>query len=60
MYVCVCNAIRVDELRACALQCPGNAEAVYRALGSVPRCRQCLAHAEDLIARERAAARETG
>jgi len=60
MYVCVCNAIRADELRASALRCAGDAEAVYDALGAVPRCRQCLDHAEEIISAERASAGSPG
>ncbi|MBD3730615.1 MAG: (2Fe-2S)-binding protein [Sphingomonadales bacterium] len=53
MYVCVCNAIRECELRAAARRVPGNAEAVYAALGKKPDCCQCLDDAEYLLLEER-------
>lgn len=56
MYVCVCNAIRECELRRTALRTPGDAEAIYSALGKRPNCGQCLDDAETLIAKEREAA----
>ena len=56
MYVCVCNAIRECELRRAALRCPGDAEAVYAALGKRPNCGQCLDEADMLIAAERESA----
>lgn len=53
MYVCICNAIRECELRHAARRCPGNAEAVYAALGKRPNCGQCLEDAEDILFEER-------
>ena len=53
MYVCVCNAIRECELREMARAHPGDAEAVYEALGKTPNCRQCLDEAHDIIVEER-------
>ena len=53
MYVCVCNAIRESEFRAAARRCPGDAEAVYAALGKVPQCRQCLEDADMILVEER-------
>lgn len=53
MYVCICNAIRDCELRRAARLCPGNAEAVYAALGKRPNCGQCLEEAEDILFEER-------
>ena len=50
MYVCICNAIRDNELRDAALRCTGDAEAVYALLGKTPQCRQCLDEAEEMIA----------
>jgi bacterioferritin-associated ferredoxin len=53
MYVCVCNAIRECELR-CAARCkPGDAEALYAAMGKEPQCCQCLDEAEEIIVEER-------
>jgi len=53
MYVCVCNAIRENELREAAGNLPGDAEAIYAQLGKVPQCCQCLEEADELIAEER-------
>ena len=53
MYVCICNAIRESDLR-CAARCvPGNAEAVYAAMGKTPNCGQCLCEAEEVLEEER-------
>ena len=54
MIVCVCNAIREDELRAVARQgapCPRTA---YRSLGCQPQCGTCLPCAREVIDDERA------
>ncbi|MBX7539879.1 (2Fe-2S)-binding protein [Qipengyuania sphaerica] len=53
MYVCICNAIRENELRNVARRCPGDAEACYAALGKRPSCGTCLDDAEDIIFEER-------
>jgi bacterioferritin-associated ferredoxin len=53
MIVCVCNAIREDELRAAARQgapCPRTA---YKALGCDPQCGTCLPCAKEIIDEER-------
>ena len=45
MIVCVCNAIREDEVRAAAREgaaCPLDA---YKALGCEPQCGCCLDYA---------------
>jgi bacterioferritin-associated ferredoxin len=55
MYVCVCNAIRECELRRAARLVPGDAEAVYAALGKRPDCRTCLDEAETIVIEEREA-----
>ncbi len=55
MYVCVCNAIRDKDLRAAALLCAGDAEAVYAMLGFAPKCRQCLADAQVMVEEARKA-----
>ena len=60
MYVCICNAIRDNELRDAALRCTGDAEAVYALPGKTPQCRQCLDEAEEMIAEERALAALAG
>ncbi|HEY1124957.1 MAG TPA: ferredoxin [Sphingobium sp.] len=53
MYVCICNAIKEDELREVArhgVTCP---EAAYAILGKTPQCRTCLDHADDVMSEER-------
>ena len=57
MYVCVCNAIRESDFRRTARCVPGDAEAVYAALGKAPKCRQCLDEANEMLAEERQVAR---
>lgn len=54
MYVCVCNAIRENALRAAARSCPGDADAVYAFLGHAPQCGQCLDEAAGILIEERA------
>ena len=58
MYVCICNAIRETELRSAARRCPGDADAVYAALGKRPQCAQCLDDAAEVLIEEREKARE--
>ena len=53
MYVCVCNAIRECDFRRAARCVPGDAEAVYAALGKTPKCRQCLEEANEILVAER-------
>jgi len=56
MIVCVCNAIRENQLRQAAragASCPSSA---YKCFGAKPRCGQCFAFARDIIASERATA----
>ena len=53
MYVCICNAIKENELRRCARYVSGDAEAAYAALGKVPNCGQCLAEADAILFEER-------
>ena len=53
MIVCVCNAIREDELRAAARHgapCPRTA---YKALGCQVQCGTCLPFAKEVIDDER-------
>lgn len=57
MYICICNAIRENDLRNAALRCTGDAEATYACLGKRPNCGQCLDDAQEIIDEERAAAR---
>lgn len=52
MIVCVCNAIREDEVRAEARKgatCPLQA---YKSLGFEPQCGSCLGCAQDIIDEE--------
>ncbi len=53
MYVCICNAIREDDLRRVARKSGGCAEVAYAALGRRPNCGSCLDDAEDIIREER-------
>ena len=53
MYICICNAIRECDLRHTARRCPGDAEAVYAALGKRPNCGQCLEEADEILLEER-------
>ena len=55
MIVCVCNAIREDEVREAARNgatCPREA---YKSLGFEPQCGCCLNCAQDIIDEERGA-----
>ena len=55
MIVCICNAIREDELRKAAragAPCP---RVAYAHLGHQPQCGTCLCHAQDVIDEERSA-----
>ena len=54
MIVCVCNAIREDDVRKAAREGAGCTRSVYRAIGRKPRCGQCLPFAKEIIAAERA------
>jgi bacterioferritin-associated ferredoxin len=56
MIVCVCNAIRENDVRRAAREgadCPASA---YRCVGRKPRCGQCFPFARQIIAAERATA----
>jgi bacterioferritin-associated ferredoxin len=49
MIVCVCNAIREEEIRGvarCGAPCPKSA---YAALDCEPQCGMCLPFAQELI-----------
>jgi bacterioferritin-associated ferredoxin len=54
MIVCVCNAIREDELRAAARQGAPCARTADKALGCQPQCGTCLPCAKEVIDEERA------
>lgn len=53
MYICICNAIRENDLRRVARRVSGDAEACYAALGKRPNCGSCLDDAEDVLLEER-------
>jgi bacterioferritin-associated ferredoxin len=55
MYVCNCNAIREADFRRMARLVPGDAEAIYMALGRQPQCCQCLDQADAMAEEERLA-----
>ena len=55
MIVCVCNAIREDDIRACAQRGAPCAETAYKSLGFEPQCGTCLCHAQEIIDEEREA-----
>jgi bacterioferritin-associated ferredoxin len=58
MIVCVCNAIREEEIRgvaSCGATCPRSA---YAALGCEPQCCTCLPYAQEIIDEVHAEARK--
>ena len=55
MIVCVCNAIREDEIRAAARKGAPSPTAAYRSLGCEVQCGTCLCHADEIIREERGA-----
>lgn len=55
MVVCICNAIRENQIRDVARQCQTPCQA-YSALGCRPKCGQCTTVARAIIDEERAAA----
>lgn len=56
MVVCVCNAIRENDVRAAAREGCLTACQAYRALGRQAKCGQCVPFARAIIDEERAAA----
>jgi bacterioferritin-associated ferredoxin len=58
MYVCVCNAIRENELRHAARREEGDVEAVYETLGCQVQCGMCVEEAAEIISEERQADRK--
>ncbi|WP_126173003.1 (2Fe-2S)-binding protein [Altericroceibacterium xinjiangense] len=59
MYICICNAIRENELRTAARRCPRDVDGVYASLGKRPQCGQCLDDAAEILIEEREMAQET-
>ncbi len=57
MLVCICNAIREDELREAAQLGFEEAEAAYAWLGKQPDCGICLEHADDVLLEARQCAK---
>ncbi|HVJ70470.1 MAG TPA: (2Fe-2S)-binding protein [Sphingomicrobium sp.] len=56
MIVCVCNAIREDEVRAEARKGATCPRETYMSLGFEPQCGCCLNCAQDIIDEERGVA----
>ncbi|MGF1549759.1 MAG: bacterioferritin-associated ferredoxin [Sphingomonadaceae bacterium] len=56
MVVCICNALREDDVRKAARGGAGCPASAYRSLGRRPRCGQCFSFAREVIAAERATA----
>ena len=54
MIVCVCNAIREDEIRAAARNGAPCAVTAYRSVDCEPQCGHCLPYAREIIEQERA------
>lgn len=51
MYVCICNAITEDQVRAQLDRGARTVAAVHRALGVSPKCGKCLPMMRDLVRR---------
>ncbi|WP_246346863.1 (2Fe-2S)-binding protein [Sphingomonas jinjuensis] len=56
MVVCVCNAIRENQVRACARDGCRTPCQAFRALGRQAKCGQCAVVARAILDEERAAA----
>ncbi|PTQ11688.1 (2Fe-2S)-binding protein [Sphingomonas oleivorans] len=56
MVVCVCNAIRENDVRAAARKGHDSPCSAYASLGRRARCGQCVPFARQIIASERATA----
>ena len=52
MLVCICNAIREQDVRSVAREGIQCAKAAYAKLGYRPRCGQCLPFAREVIQTE--------
>jgi bacterioferritin-associated ferredoxin len=53
MIVCVCNAIREDELRAAAREGASEPLSAYKSLDCEPLCGCCLDSAQEIIDEEK-------
>lgn len=60
MIVCVCNAIREDELRAAARDGATEPFTAYKSLGCEPQCGCCLGCAQEIIDDEHGQLRRRG
>jgi bacterioferritin-associated ferredoxin len=49
VIVCVCNALRENQVRAKARACGGSVGRVYASLGCKAQCGQCLPFAREVI-----------
>lgn len=56
MVVCICNAIREQDVRKAARNGARSACQAYRTLGRQPKCGQCVPFARAIIDEECAAA----
>jgi bacterioferritin-associated ferredoxin len=56
MILCVCNALREADVRAAVRDGATCAKSAYRALGSKPKCGQCVPAARTVVSEERNAA----
>ena len=54
MFLCICNALTEEQVRAAARRGAPCAWSAYRALGCQPQCGTCLGHAEHVVTDERA------
>ena len=52
MMVCICNAIREEEVREAARNGASCANSAYKQLGRKFRCGQCIPFAREIIASE--------
>ena len=56
MVVCICNALRENEIRDAVRAGSAHPKCAYRRLGCQVQCGQCLPFAREIIQAERAAA----
>lgn len=50
MYVCICNALREDEVASVIADGVHDVEQVYERLGAEPQCRSCEGCIETMMA----------
>jgi bacterioferritin-associated ferredoxin len=56
MVVCICNAIREQDLKDALRDGAARPSEIYARLGRRPKCGQCLSFAQSIITRETATA----